>query len=123
MDEQRKDMESIGQAAARLLGRMDERAKKASGGFERPEKFRSGGVRRVPANENREKPVEQRGCVSRSTGSCVAGGCDDGVAGEVIPAKGNEVDVRSPASCTDSNAHNFTIAGEGPGNACRRGRE
>ena len=39
MDEQRKGMESIGQAAARLLARMDERAKKASGGFERPEKF------------------------------------------------------------------------------------
>lgn len=61
MDEQRKDMESIGQAAARLLGRMDERAKKASGGFERPEKFnsRSAAVVSPVANQNVEGPRER----------------------------------------------------------------
>ena len=89
MDEQQRKAwtKQDGEDASRLLAEMVKRAKDASGGV-RPEQIQeSGGVRRVPANENREKPVEQRGGVSRSTGSCVAGGCDDGIGRCVVNRK------------------------------------
>ncbi|MFA7282154.1 MAG: hypothetical protein WC100_18885 [Sterolibacterium sp.] len=68
MDEQQsKGTETYAEAATRLLARMDERAKKASGGLNQPEKFNSRSLAVSPANENEEGRVPQLGGVSRGT--------------------------------------------------------
>ena len=122
MDEQRaKGTETYAEAAARLLAGLDERAKKASGSLNQPEQIQeTGGVRRVPANENREKRAPQRGGVSRGARSCLSRtggvpaegkrhGVEKGAEGVGSETWLSKPDVRPSATSADSNVHDFTV--------------
>jgi len=89
--------ETYAQAAQRLLRVLEQRAKKASGGLNQPEQIHEpGSVRRVPANDDREKRVPQLGGVSRGTRSYLLREGVDSMEGNRVRDEANRVSNHVP---------------------------
>jgi len=107
-----------GEDASRLLAEMVKRAKRPAG--ETPAEIHEpGSVRRVPANDDREKRVPQLGGVSRGTRSYLplTGGVpvegtqqgEEKLADGVACGGLSKPDGRTSAPSADSNVHDFTV--------------